>query len=100
MNERDKLRLAKRFGFMNPESGALTSGYNCSNNCFPLVWELCEKIENELIKNPEAEKNFLVLEANDKSGGLSLYTQNATEEIENLILGISKPWRKKNEPRT
>lgn len=85
----DKLRLAKRFEFMDPRRGALKFGYGCPKynprNWFNLVWNLCEKIENELKKDPEAEKNFLVLEVKEKFGALCFYTLGATTPVKGLI---------------
>ncbi len=85
----DKRRLAKRFSFMDPKSGALRFGYGCPRynprNWFNLVWNLCEKIENELKKDPEAKKSFLVLEVKEKFGRLCFYSQGATTSIKGLI---------------
>ena len=85
----DKKRLAKRFSFMDPKSGALKFGYGCPKynprNWFNLVWILCEKIEQELEKDPEAKKSFLVLEVKEKFGRLCFYTLGATIPIKGLI---------------
>lgn len=85
----DKKRLAKRFSFMNPKFGALKFGYGCPKgnprNWFNLVWNLCEKIEQELEKDPETKKNFLVLEVKEKFGRLCFYVLGATTPIKELI---------------
>lgn len=85
----DKQRLAERFNFMNPKFGALRFGYGCPKgaprNWFNLVWSLCEKIEKELKKNPEVEKNFLVFQVAEKFGGLIFYTSSRTAKIRELI---------------
>lgn len=85
----DKKRLAKRFSFMDPRTGALKFGYGCPKynprNWFNLVWNLCEKIEQELEKDPEAKKSFLVLEVKEKFGCLRFYVREATIPIKGLI---------------
>jgi len=94
----DKHRLAKRFTFMNPKLGALKFRYGCPKvnprGWFILVWNLCEKIENELKKDPEAKKSFLALEVKEKFGRLCFYVQGATIPIQGLINeGQRKSWR-------
>ena len=85
----DQLRLAKRFSFMDPRTGALKFGYGCPKDnpreWFSLIWDLCERIEKELEKNPEARKNFLVLQVKEKFGRLCFYTRGATTSIKELI---------------
>lgn len=87
--DKDKKRLAKRFSFMDPKCGALKFGYGCPKgnprNWFNLVWNLCEKIENELRENPEAAKNFLALEVKAKFGALRFYVRGGTLKIRELI---------------
>lgn len=89
----DKKRLAKRFSFMNPKFGALKFGYGCPRynprDWFNLVWNLCEKIENELEKDLETKKVFLVCEVKEKFGKLCFYSQGASIPIQKLIIEAS-----------
>lgn len=88
MKEELEQKLMDRFKFM--EARNLWSGKKlnfpvpCSHGdgWFQLIWDLCEKIEAELMKLPEnVRDNFYIEQIKEKYAGLRFYVNSANNAI-------------------
>jgi len=77
MNQKNSVKLFKRFTFFHPEKRLTESlmafGFECGDGWFNIIWNLCEKIEEEL-KNHSRLDDFVVLQVKEKFGMLRFYT--------------------------
>jgi len=102
MNAENTKKLFERFEFFHPETPITESlmafGFECGDGWFKLIWDLCENIEKELIKEEEnldpkektvdllrGEYKFRVTQVKEKYGSLRFYVSSATDKIFELI---------------
>lgn len=102
MNAENTKKLFERFEFFHPEApiteNLMAFGFECGDGWFKLIWDLCENIEKELIKEEEnldpKEKTvnllrdayrFRVTQVKEKYGSLRFYVGSATDKIFKLI---------------
>ena len=87
MNAKNTKKLFKRFKFFRPELSPKESlmcfGFSCDDGWYDLIYKLCEKIEGELKKEPNAE--FNVCQVKEKFGGLRFYIDSGSTRIYKLI---------------
>lgn len=61
-------------------------GFEVNDGWFDLLWELSEKIQNEVDKlDKEKKEDFYVLQVKEKYGTLRYYTSFITDEIDAAI---------------
>jgi hypothetical protein len=100
MNEENTKKLFNRFDFFQPSEPITRSlmafGFECGDGWFQLIWDLCEKIEEEL-KNIEiapkeetkrllrGQSLFNVVQVKEKFGTLRFYAHGGNDKIDELI---------------
>lgn len=73
-----------RYGDMR--TTAMMWGFSCSNGWFPLIWDLSEKLEAEILKLPEESRTFCCAsQVKEKYGGLRFYMTTQTEKMDAYI---------------
>ena len=61
-------------------------GFEISQGWQQLVWDLSEKLEAEILKQPKAErKNYRASQVKSKYAGLRFYMTASTDEMDKLI---------------
>ncbi|MDD2495164.1 MAG: hypothetical protein PHE29_08230 [Tissierellia bacterium] len=92
MKEELEQKLMDKFKFM--EARNVWSGEklnfpmpcSCGEGWFQLIWNLCEKIETELMKLPKnSDYEFMVLQVKEKYGILCFYTGSIPSLIADAI---------------
>lgn len=77
MNKKLESKLFKRFRFLRPDSSLLNSlmslGFECDDGWFGLIWNLCEDVEEILMKNNIDISYFDVFQIKETLGGLRFY---------------------------
>lgn len=87
MNARD---IISKYSFFQPDSTLRTNliafGFECGAGWYPLIDELCGKIEKILEgETDEFRKGFQVLQVKEKFAGLRFYVTYGNDEIWDLI---------------
>ena len=61
-------------------------GFDIEDGWFQLVYDLSKKLEAEILKLPESERqHFCASQVKEKYGGLRFYVEGSTDEMEKLI---------------
>lgn len=85
MNKENGQALYERFDFLDREEPLMESGFGCPDSWFQLLWDLCERIENELKKNLKLKENFRVLQVKEKFEMLRFYVAGGNDKIRDMI---------------
>ena len=85
MNKESAEKLWANFDFLDPEETFMEFGFGCPDSWFNLLWNLCEKIREELMQDEELEESFRVLQVKEKWGTLRFYVIGANEKIREMI---------------
>ena len=79
----------KEYSFITPDyslqNNLMAFGFDCGKGWTPILIDLCDKIQNLVDANLETYKDFKFLQVKEKFGGLRVYTNFDTPEIEKLI---------------
>jgi hypothetical protein len=61
-------------------------GFECDDGWFEIIWELSEKLENEILKLPEHERTYYKAQkVKEKFGELRFYITETNDAIYQLI---------------
>ena len=93
MTEEKTKKLLNRFSFFHPEKpiteGLMVFGFEHGDGWFDIIWELCEKIEEDLKQTTKPIgseiEDFEVIQVKEKFGTLRFYTNWGTNKIYNFI---------------
>jgi len=85
MNKENAEKLWANFDFLDPEETLMEFGFGCPDSWFNLLWNLCERIREELMQNEELEENFRVLQVKEKWGTLRFYVIGGNDKIKDMI---------------
>lgn len=90
MKEELEKKFVERFKFFHPEKSPMESlicfGFECNDGWANLIWDLCEKLEEQLSKEgDDKEYPFEVVQVKEKFGGLRFYTNWGTDAVYDLI---------------
>lgn len=85
MNKENAEKLWANFDFLDPEERLMEFGFGCPDSWFNLLWNLCERIREELTQNEELKENFRVLQVKEKLGMLRFYVIGGNEKIRDMI---------------
>jgi len=85
MEQENAEALYARFDFLDPKERLMESGFGCPDSWVQLLWNLCERIENELERDPKLKKNFRVLQTTEKWGTLRFYVSGENDKIKDMI---------------
>ncbi len=70
----------------NMRETAMCWGFECDAGWFDLLWKVSEKIEAEILKQPEENRNFFrASQVKEKFGTLRFYMTYETEEMSKAI---------------
>ena len=89
MNRQNERKLADRFPafwhklYGKHEETCMAYGFTCGDGWFPLIWNLCLAIEEELKRNPT--EGFIVKQVKEKFETLRFYVDNSSDAIDSLI---------------
>jgi hypothetical protein len=86
----DQNDILQKYWFLKPDnfiqSNVFALGLDCNDGWYPLIDELCGKIEYLLdTKYPEYKSEFTVLQVKQKFGSLRFYVSGAPDEIFDLV---------------
>lgn len=98
MNQELTKKLTDKFEFFYRDApiteSLMSFGFECGDGWFQLIWDLCEKIEEELQEEDPKEKtkhmlrghgHFQVVQVKEKFGTLRFYADGANKAINDMI---------------
>ena len=81
--------------YSDPESTAMCWGFSCDDGWFQIIWDASEKLEaiartQSPPKDGEEDERLCATQIKQKFGGLRIYTNQYSDEIDTIITEAEK----------